>query len=429
VYSGIDNRIYGHWPAREDEYCGPVPLERGSGLGPDLFDWREEQERMRRRLGIAALGLAVLVLAGCTSAEQAPLQEEGEIVRDTLSADAPGTDFPITIEDVEPGDRIGVDFRGSVMSGTVTLQFRGPQGDVVWEEQVESIGPFVVNEVVTATSAVSHQLGLAWDEGVDISYALGWQPGEFEQPAVEPIALLRGIGLVALAVAVVVYTGVRRLGWKHLGLGALVWVGVFVLKFVVAGAVNYYVGQGLSRAFSPDVATLVSYAYSGVMVGLFEVVAVYLLLRYSEMGNAPLESAKSFGLGFGGAESLASGLLLLWVSVLALTEPSEVPLVVPELAVLNNPLYGIPPILEQAGAILVHCFSLILLFHAVVTGRIRSVVLSFGYKFAYVVLVSLGSGIGDSSLLAFWAVASGVALWGGLGLLGCRSTAERYPKV
>jgi uncharacterized membrane protein YhfC len=389
---------------------------------------KEERVKMKWRLGLVALGLALLLASGCASAEEAALLEERVIVRDTLSSQSPGTHFPITIEDVQPGDAVGVDFRGSVISGTVSLQFTGPEGEVLWEQRVESVGPFVVNEVITATSAISHGLGLAWEEALDISYALGWQPGEFERPVVEPLALLGGIGLLVLVMAVVVYAAVRGLGWKLLGLGALVWVGVFVLKAAVAGPINLYVGEGLSAAMSPEAANLVWYAYSGVMIGLFEVVAIYLLLRYTDLGRASLRGAQSFGLAFGGAEALASGALLLFVSVLALNDPDSVPLVVPEIAVLNNPLYTIAPILEQAGKILVHCFSLVMVFYAVASARLRPVVDAFAYKFAYVAMVSLAAGVGGTSLVWIWITAVVSVVWGALGAFGCYALREEYPE-
>ena len=382
---------------------------------------------MKRRVGLIALGLVALLVAGCTSTGEESTATDGEIVNSSVSSEEPGTDFPIAIEGVRPGETIGVDFRGAVFTGTVSLQFLDPEGDVVWEETVDSVGPFVVNDVVVATSAISHQLGLAWDEGLEITYALGWQPGEFEQPFAEPIAALSGAGLVALAVAAVVYSTVRKIGWKPLALGAAIWLGAYFLE-VALDAVLRQVFTQLTGPLAPETSALAWYVYLGATTAVVEVAAVYLLLRFTSLGKGTFNDATALGLGFGAAQAGVQGMLSLAVAVLALTQPEAVPLPLADVAVLNNPLYGMAVIAQHAGTMLISFYSLVLICYGVATARISPVVQAFGYKAAMGVVFSTALFFGGEELTMHWVAAIGLALWGALGVYGYRRVREGYPE-
>ena len=69
-------------------------------------------------------------------------------------------------------------------------------------------------------------------------YSLVWRPGGSAAPAITPVALLSGVGMLAVAVGFVAYAATRPLGWRYLLLGALAWIVTVALKFAWAIPVN-----------------------------------------------------------------------------------------------------------------------------------------------------------------------------------------------
>jgi uncharacterized membrane protein YhfC len=249
-----------------------------------------------------------------------------------------------------------------------------------------------------------------------------------QAPAVSPVALLGGLGMVAVAVGCVIYARRRGLGWRHLGLGALAWVVTVALKFAWAVPVNTPVYQWLYQVLPEALAGISFYVYVGLLTGVFEVGVVWLVMRYTRLGRATWEQALAFGIGFGAVEALLLGFRGLGIGLAALTSPAELPLGPAELAQMNDVWYQLAPIAERFFAVLVHVLSNALIFYAVATRKPRWFWLALLYK-SGIDAVAAGAQLqGWTAMPWLWAVEGVVVLWGVVGWLGARWVERHYPQ-
>jgi uncharacterized membrane protein YhfC len=325
-----------------------------------------------------------------------------------------------------PGDPIGVDWRGALQTGTVRVQLLGPGGDVIWQEEAGSPGGFSINTVVEAPTSGDHQLQLAWDGPARASYTLTWQPGPVEIGQVTPIALLGGLGMLAVGAGCIVYSAVRRLGWGYLGLGALAWLLTVALKSAWAIAANTTIYSGLQGALPASLADLVFYLYVGALTGIFEVLLLWLVMRYTRLGQMSWSLALAFGLGFGAAEALALGAQSLATVLVAMLVPAVVPLGPDMIAQLNNPLYTIAPGVERFFAVLLHVFANLLIIYGARRHQARWFWLAFAYKTGIDAVAAFAQIQGLTTFPELWAIEAVVAVWGIAGWLGIRWLRPRW---
>ena len=227
---------------------------------------------MTKKQGIyAGLLVLLLILAGCATEPQ-PI--EGAWMNCSLQEDEAGSRLPLTVMVERAGDSVGVDFRGIVFSGTVRAELTSATTGIIWQEEITSAGPFVVNTVVNPPAAGEYQLRLVWDGPLQIQYALQWKPGQIEIPTISPLALMSGIGMTLAAVGFVVYLIViHQMDWKYLGLGAPAWIITVLLKLFWATAANPDVYSGLTNALPEAAAMPIFCLYVGSLTGVFEVAA------------------------------------------------------------------------------------------------------------------------------------------------------------
>ncbi len=384
---------------------------------------------MEKWIRFIFLGALVLVLAGCSSAGETPrLMEGASITGATLNEADAGTSMPFTVQVEQARDPIGVDFRGILATGSVRVQLLNSDGQAVWEEPVVSLGLFTVNTVVRPPESGEYQLGLAWDGAVQASYSLQWKPGEIEIATVSPLALLGGLGMIAVAVGCVIYAALRRLGWGYLGLGALAWVVTVALKSAWAIPINPSVYNGLYDALPEVIAAPFFYLYVGALTGIFEVAIVWLVMRYTRLGRVSWNRALAFGIGFGAVEALLLGVSSLATVLAALVAPGMFPLeALEQVSLLNNVLYGLAPIAERFFTVLVHILSNVLIFYAIAQRKPRWFWLALIYKTGIDVVAAVAQFWGLETLAKIWAVEAIVALWGIVGWLGIRWVQQRYP--
>jgi uncharacterized membrane protein YhfC len=369
---------------------------------------------------LAILTILLLTLIGCGPTESASTPPEGASASGTLDEDAAGTSMPFQVPVAQAGDPIGIDFRGALQTGSVRVQLVDAGGGVVWQEEAADLGLFAINTVVEPPAPGEYQLGLAWDGPVTASYSLTWRPGLVEIGQVTPIALLSGAGMIGVAVGFIAYAAWRKLGWRYLGLGALAWVVTIILKFVWALAANQAVYNVLYSALPQSLASLLFYLYVGALTGLFEVTLVWLVMRYTHLGQMTWPHALAFGIGFGAVEALLLGVQSL-VNVLVLVlMPALVPVGPEMIAQMNNPLYLLAPIVERFFAILLHTFSNLLIIYGVRTRRAIWYWLAFAYKTGIDAVAAFGQAQGLTTFPEIWAIETVVILWGTIGLLGIR---------
>jgi uncharacterized membrane protein YhfC len=379
---------------------------------------------------IALCGVLFLVLAGCSAPSPASQQIAGARVTGAgLREQAAGTQSWFTVQVEQADEPIGVDFRGTLIQGSVRVQLMDAGGQVVWQEAAVTPGPFAINTVITLPVG-TYDLGLAWDGPLQLQFSLQWQPGKIEVPtvSVSPVALLPGLGMSAVALGFVIYAAVRRLGWGYLGLGALGWIVTVVLKFAWAIPVNPLVYDGLTQALPPAVGSPLFDLYVGALTGVFEVGIVWLVMRYTRLGQVPFRRALAFGVGFGAFEALALGVNSLGAVLVALVAPASLPLgTLEQVARLNNVLLGLAPIVERFFTVLIHILANLLIFYAVVLRQPRWFWLSFGYKTLIDAAAAYGQVQGLNTLASLWILEGVVAVWGIVGWLGIRWVRERYP--
>ena len=380
---------------------------------------------MTKRYNLALLLLIIVLLTACASAPTTPTPGASTSGA-SLDEAAAGSEMPFTITVTETTQRVGVDFRGTLASGRARVQINDARDATVWQEAVAATGPFLVNKVIQLDGPAEYRLGLAWDGPVQLTYALQWAPDRVVAPAVTPIALLGGIGMILVGIGFIIFAGVRRLGWAYLALGGLAWVISVGLKIVWAIAANGPVFT-LTRSLPAGLGDPVFYLYVGLLTGVFEGALLWLVLRYTRLGKAPWPKPLAFGIGFGATEAIVIGLNTLATMLTALLAPALIPPdAMQELAAANTLWLNLVPISERFFTILVHIFAKVLIFYAVATRQARW----FWLSFAYMTLIDVA---------AAWAQLAGlttarilvtemfVAVWGIIGWLGTRWVAQRYP--
>jgi uncharacterized membrane protein YhfC len=236
-----------------------------------------------------------------------------------------------------------------------------------------------------------------------------------------PIILI-GTSIVAIAIGVIVLARRRGCPWRNLGFGALAWVVTvpFLKQWVAALAepVVYgalYVPDAL---FAPG--SLLFYIYVGALTGLTEVLLIWPLLRYTRLGRVPWAKALAFGVGFGAFEALYLGYGYLSSIVTVLANPQAVSEAgLANLKLMSNPLFGLAPIADRIGALLVHIFCSVLLFYGVASGQARWLWLSFVYKSLVDAIVGFAYFWGTGTLAKLWTIeglilALGCVAWWGV---------------
>jgi uncharacterized membrane protein YhfC len=372
----------------------------------------------------------LLGLAGCTAAGEPP-PAEGASTSGSLQESAAGSTDLLAVQVEQAGETIGVDFRG-VVSGTVRAQMIGAGQQIVWQEAITSPGSFAINTVVDPPAAGEYQLGIAWDGPMQIQYALQWKPGRIEIPTISPLALMAGIGMVVVALGFIVYAIVtHQMDWKYLGFGAPAWIITVLLKFSWAASANPIVYNALIGALPEAAALPIFYLYVGLLTGVFEVAIVWLVMRYSRLGQGVTwKGAFSFGVGFGSVEALLLGISSAASVIMAMTTPDVFPLeTLQQIAQASNPLYGLAPVVERFFTILVHIFANVLIFYAVAKKQPRWFWVAFAYKTLLDAAAAFGQSTGLGTLAALWAIEAFVMIWGAIGWLGIRWIKKRYPET
>jgi uncharacterized membrane protein YhfC len=374
------------------------------------------------------LVVLLLGLTGCAADDEPPTG--GASTSGAVQEQEAGSSEPLIIQVEQPGDPVGVDFRGVVISGTVRAELTGDTAGVVWQEEIASPGPFAANTVVTPSTPGEYQLGLAWDEPAQAQYALQWQPGPIEVPTISPLALMAGIGMVVVAAGFVVYAiATRQMDWRYAGFGAAGWVIAVVLEYLWATQTHPIVYGALSEALPEEALRPILYLYTGVLTGVFEVAAVWLAMRYSRLGQETTwNRAFSFGVGFGAVEALLLGISSLASIIMAMNAPDLFPLeALRQIAQASSPLFGLAPVVEHAFMVLIHISTSVFVFYSIAKQQPRWFWLAFGYKAIVDAAAAFGQILGLDTLSTVWTVGALVIAWGLIGWWGARWVRRGYP--
>ena len=247
-------------------------------------------------------------------------------------------------------------------------------------------------------------------------------------PTFSPIALLGGIGMIVVAIAFVAYAAIRRLGWAYLGLGALMWIVAVAVKFALAIPFNSTIYRALNDTLPGGFGIGLFDLYVGLLTGITEVGIVWLVLRYTRLGKVGWARALAFGIGFGTVEAFLLGLGSSATALTALLAPQLIPSeALSQLAVMNDVLYGIAPIVERFFTVWVHIFCNALIFLAVARRQSRWFWLAFWFKSLIDAVAAFAQTAGVlATIEGIWAIEAVVILCGILGWLGVRWLKPRY---
>ncbi len=379
---------------------------------------------MKRIAAYLGLVLLVLSLAACLAAPQSPV--EGASISGPLDESSAGERSWFTIEARAANEPVGLDFRGAVAQGRLRAWLRGPAGQTVWEHEA-TLGAFAVNTVVHLPQPGQYSLGINWDGPMVAQYSLKWQPGEVKNPQLTPLALLGGVGMILVALLAVGWVIWKKESWSYLGWGALAWAITVALKFAWAIPFNSPIYRTLYGVLPQWAAAPIFYLYVGALTGAFEVALTWLALRYTRLGQARWGQAVAFGLGFGAVEALLLGVSSLGGALAGLLAPSALPYeTLASLSQLNNPLFGLAPIVERAATILVHLVCNVLLFYAVQKNQVRWMWLSFAYKTALDTVAAWAQFWGVSTLPRIWLVEGMIVVLSAVGVWGISWLKQRY---
>lgn len=385
---------------------------------------------MKRILVLVIVALTVLAVAGCGTSTEAPPQpiEGASITGARLNEDAADEFMPFAVAVDRAGQPIGIDCRGAVTRGNLRVQLLDPEGKVAWQAEAPA-GPFAINQVILPPEPGLYRLGLAWDGPATASYSLRWQPGAIELGNITPLALLPGVGMMAVALAFVAYAVRRGLGWRYLGLGALAWVVTVALKFAWAIPINTPLYQALYATLPRVVAGPLFYLYVGALTGVFEVGLVWLAARYTRLGQVDWPKALAFGIGFGALEALLLGLAAAGSTLAALLSPALFP---PEALVAvarqGNLLFGLAPTVERVAAVYIHILANVLIFYAASKRRPGYFWLAFAYKTSIDTVAAFAQFWGLDTAARIWTIEAVVIAFGVVGWLGMRWVAARYAR-
>lgn len=373
--------------------------------------------------------LVVLSLSGCQAAgDAAPFV--GASMSGALDETTAGArmDFGVLVE--QAGDPVGIDFRGTLVAGSVRVQLVDAGGVPLFQRTVAQPGPFAVNTVVYPAPG-RYTFGLVWDGPMQLlHYEIQWKPYPIIPVKVSPVALLGGLGMTLVALGYVAYAAVRKLGWGYLGLGALAWIVTVALKFLWAVPLNEPILNALTGALPESIAMPVFYIYVGLLTGMTEVLLTWLILRYTRLGQVPWGKALAFGIGFGAVEALLLGFSSLATVITALVMPSSIPvLTLAQIAAANNPLWGLAPIVERFFTCLIHIFCNVLLFYGAAKKEARWFWLSFLFKSGIDMAAAFAHFWGLTELWKIWLIETIVIVWGLVGWWGARWVQARYSQA
>lgn len=244
-----------------------------------------------------------------------------------------------------------------------------------------------------------------------------------------PVVLLGGAGMLLVALVFIVYALWNRLGWNYLAFGAVMWIVTVAVKFALAVPFNATVYRVLAGGQSGGFGALLFDLYVGLLTGVTEVLIVGLVLRYTRLGKVVWERVLAFGMGFGAVEAFLLGLSSLATMLVVLLAPQAIPAqALSGLAIANNVLFGLAPIVERFFAMWIHIFTNALIFFGAVRMQLRWFWAAFAYKSLVDAFAAWGQLAGMTATVEqIWVLEAVVIVFGVLGWLGTRWVHARYP--
>jgi uncharacterized membrane protein YhfC len=247
-----------------------------------------------------------------------------------------------------------------------------------------------------------------------------------------PLYLLQGAGMIAIALIVMLYWKRRsQVSVLFFLWGGLSWILAIVLKSIVSAPIPQIITR--LRELAPGyISEPILWLFIGLLTGILECgVSLVLIYRLQRVRSASWREALGYGLGFGGTEALLLGVYSFIIVLLLIVIPEQLPQELVELAdPSKTSLLAIPvPIVERAIVILLHAFSSILIVHAVQKKEWKWFWISFLYKTAMDAIAGyfqITYGLENLTLGGLWLVELILLPFGLIGLWGLIKFRRRW---
>lgn len=366
-----------------------------------------------------------ICLSGCAAQPEVPFQG-GSITGVTISETSPGKNANFVISVTEAQKEIGLDFWSALTEGEVVIQVQNKATQEIVFEDTASASATHFNTVLTLPNG-EYDLLVVWPGPVTGTYNLEWQPGEIKAPKLSPIILLSGIGMLLVGLAFLIY-GIRQGGLKLAVLGGVFWLGTVIVKFMIAALLNPPIYQFLTEKIPGLPGTVIFSIYVGLLTGITEILITWLILSKTKLGQKVWKEILSFSLGFGATEAILLGALSLVSMMSALVMTDQIPVAqLRSIAVANNFLYSLAPILERFFTIGVHLGCNVLIFYSIQKKEMRWFWYSFALKSGIDAIAGYAQMSGQLQSTGFiWTIEAFVILFG---LVGFWSARFLKPKI
>ncbi len=364
-------------------------------------------------------------LSGCASQPEAPFQG-ASITGVTLNETSPGQNANFVISVTEAQKEIGLDFWSTLTKGEVTIQVQNKATQEIVFEETASAPTSHFNTTFSLPTG-KYDLLVVWSGPVAGTYNLEWQPGEIKAPDLSPIILLSGIGMLLVGLAFLIW-GIREGGAKIALLGGAFWLGTVIVKFIIAALLNPPLYQFLTEKIPGLPGTVIFSIYVGLLTGITEILITWLILRKTKLGQSLWKKILSFSLGFGATEAVLLGALSLVSMISALIMTDQIPVSqLRSIALANNFLYSLAPILERFFTIGIHLGCNVLIFYSIQKKEMHWFWYSFALKSGIDAIAGYAQMSGQLQSTAFiWTIEAFVILFG---LVGFWSARFLKPKI
>lgn len=198
---------------------------------------------------------------------------------------------------------------------------------------------------------------------------------------IEWVYVLSGTGMAAVGIGAMTYWYLKkRTNPVYYAFGAVLWAAAIALKLVMDFTISAAFSLQVTMIFAPLAALVVLGLYYGLRTGLFESGFTYFAVRHTRLSRSGFDEAVALGIGFGGAEALLLGGLVLVNGIALLTMPGVAAGLEPTLAGQNLLVTVLTPGVERLFTLFCHVFSTVLVVYAVRSGDIKWLGVSVLYK-------------------------------------------------
>jgi uncharacterized membrane protein YhfC len=244
--------------------------------------------------------------------------------------------------------------------------------------------------------------------------------------------------MIGVGVSCIVYWAKRkRLPAAPFAFGAAFWFAAIAPKVALDLITGSALNAWLRAALDSTQILLVLGAYLGLRTGILESGLSYLGFLKTRLRTGRFDDAVAFGLGFGSTEAILLGIVSLVNILTFILSPGnlqQIPEPQREIVLRNLDAPSVivfAPVIERAFAVMIHLFASVLVYAAVIRGRIVFLIISLLYRtFVDALVPTLASALSgpEISPIVVYQVEIPVVILGTLGLYGTLRLSKQFKK-